>query len=33
MESGFFIGLHHKLNKKSIKKLISKFDIFFKNNI
>ncbi len=33
MESGFFIGLHHKLNKKSIKKLISIFDVFFKNNI
>ncbi len=33
MNSGFFIGLHHKLNKNKVKKIILVFDKFLKSKI
>ena len=33
MNSGFFIGLHHKLSENKVKKIVSVFDKFLKNKI
>ena len=30
MNSGFFIGLHHKLSENKVKKIVSVFDKFLK---